>query len=77
MKNSDPSLLSCEICGQDIHNDCLINAVNKSLPQGSEGNVTLSKEEIKKILNPLNITGWHYICVNPAQLNVFHKMTRV
>ena len=62
VKNTDPSLLSCEICGQDAHNNCLIKAVNNSLPEGSEMNSILSKEEVLKFLNPLNIPGWHYIC---------------
>ena len=61
VKNADPSLLSCEICGQDAHNDCLISAVNNSLPQ-EDMRTTLSKEEVLKFFNPLNIPGWHYIC---------------
>ena len=62
VKNTDASLLSCEICGQDAHNDCLVNAVNNSLPDGSEKYSTLSKEELLKFLNPLNIPSWYYIC---------------
>ena len=62
-KNNQSMLLSCVICGQEIHHDCLI----KLLPPNTEGeNITkpcnLTKEQVKALINPCNIPGMIYVC---------------
>ena len=51
----DPSLLSCEKCGQEPHLECLI----QKLGVPAEG---LTQESVHKLLNPLDLNGWTYIC---------------
>ena len=63
VKNSDVSLLSCDICGQEIHHKCLIKLVENKVTEGKNISLaTLTKDQVIEMVNPLGIPGWAYIC---------------
>lgn len=57
VKNTDISLLSCSVCGQEFHHDCL-----SELLGSDESLDSMSKEDLMAKINPLQIPGWVYIC---------------
>ena len=59
IKNTDLSLLSCSICGQEVHYDCLLKAL--SIDGGSQADL-LTKADVLSKVNPLTIPGWYYVC---------------
>ena len=62
VKNSDPSFLCCAVCGQEMHYECLLNALSI---EGDSDVKSLTKADVLSKLNPLNIPGWYYVC-NPC-----------
>ena len=63
VKNNDVSLLSCDMCGQEIHHKCLEGMISKNVAENDNISIeTLTKNKLMKIVNPLGIPGWVYIC---------------
>ena len=56
IKNDDAPLLGCRICGQEVHRDCFMKYVSDDLKED------LTEEKMLKIINPLNIPGFYYVC---------------
>lgn len=52
----DKSYLQCELCGQSFHQPCLESLL------GDRFNEDMTKQDVQKILNPLNLNGLHYLC---------------
>ena len=52
----DKLLLQCELCGQNYHNACLKELL------GHKYHDDITKEEVHKLINPLNLVGFHYLC---------------
>ena len=60
-------LISCEICGQGCHNDCLaglLSIAQDDIP-------TISEQEIRNKLNPHSISGLHYLCGHCSQPGLY------
>ena len=69
VKNNDVSLLSCDICGQEIHRKCLNNIIGNKVTENDNISLgTLTKNQLMQIVNPLGIEGWVYIC-KPCRKN--------
>ena len=49
-------LLQCELCGQNFHEPCLEKLL------GEKYHDHLTREEVSLIINPLQLTGFHYLC---------------
>ena len=50
------SLLSCDICYQEAHRECLFTKLELNVSE------KYTKSDILSLLNPLNMQGFHYIC---------------
>ena len=50
-----PSLLPCELCGQDVHPECLASKLGLDI-------ANTPVEDIRKAVNPFDIHGWTYLC---------------
>ena len=63
VKNNDVSLLSCDMCGQEIHHKCLEGLIsNKGAEKDDISIENLTRDKLMQIVNPLGIPGWVYIC---------------
>ena len=58
VKLSEKSLLTCEICGQGSHNECILHKMNVS----EEDIDTFGPQEAAARLNPTGLPGVHYLC---------------
>ena len=52
----DSLLLQCELCGQNMHQPCLINLL------GDAYHENITHDEVLNILNPCKVKGFHYLC---------------
>ena len=50
---SEPSLLACELCGQEIHKKCFLTKL---------GLADIEGKDVFNLVNPLGIPGIHYFC---------------
>ena len=55
----DPPILPCENCGQETHLECLRNILGN--PE------KLTRDAVKKLVNPFNLPGWSYNCLHCKQ----------
>lgn len=56
VKNTDTMLLSCAICGQEVHHKCLLEKI------GTDSLENLTKEAVQNFVNPLGIPDMTYLC---------------
>lgn len=65
---NDTPLLTCRICSQGSHDECVRKHISDSTGQDlsddekSEKSRADTQKKVKSIINPLNIPGMHYIC---------------
>ena len=52
----EPSLLPCELCGQNIHKPCLINLL------GEKYHENITSADVKSLVNPFQLKSFHYLC---------------
>ena len=52
----EPLLLQCELCGQNIHTQCLKKLLGNKFYEG------ITPKEVKLLLNPFGLQGIHYLC---------------
>ena len=57
-KLKEVTILSCSLCGQAAHNDCIAQKMGMDREQLED----LRKEEAQIRINPLEIPGCHYLC---------------
>ena len=57
VKQSETSPLTCEICGQGSHNECILHKMNVS----EEEIDAFGLQEAAARLNPTRLTGVHYL----------------
>ena len=55
-KLGDKHLLACAICGQEAHQPCILNLIDKCT--GDD----VSAEDAKKLINPIALKNVHYLC---------------
>ena len=60
----EPLLLQCEVCGQNIHNECLQKLLGESYHEN------LTPEEVKLLFNPLGLQGFHYLCTSCSKATI-------
>ena len=58
-ETNDPPILPCENCGQETHLECLRNILGN--PEA------LTRDAVKKLVNPFNLPGWSYNCLHCKQ----------
>ena len=57
-KLKDPNLLNCKVCGQKAYHSCILDRLGIT----GEKRSTLTSSDVWKMLNPLGLTGLHYLC---------------
>ena len=65
VKNSDPALLSCVFCGQEVHHECLqklITSNRLSIEETAPKLEELNKNDVAAMINPFGLSGLTYIC---------------
>lgn len=63
VKLDEKPVLSCVMCGQGCHNECILPLLALT---GEEYN-GMTNEDVEKLLNPLELPGFFYICP-PCQI---------
>ena len=54
----DASLLTCAICGQGLHNSCVLSQLKT--PEADQAYFTLA--QVQALINPCHLLGIHYLC---------------
>ena len=65
VKIGDTPLLSCAICGQEIHKSCISTLLGDNIPM----------ENLEQIYNPHKLPGIFYICEPCADIKIPQKET--
>ena len=69
VKQSETSPLTCEICGQGSHNECILHKMNVS----EEEIDAFGPQEAAARLNPTRLPGVHYLCGACEFSTIQHK----
>ena len=56
VSKDEVSLLSCQRCGQGIHQECLMQIL------GDKYDSNMSQEDVMSVLNPMSFLGFYYLC---------------
>ena len=69
VSNNEAMLLSCVVCGQEVHKKCLSKLIN---PDGTVDSVLseMTSERIQGIINPLKIPGFVYVCTHCSKTHL-------
>lgn len=54
------SLLDCDRCGRGIHQECLLKHIKH--PAAGDNSAAITQVDIIKLVNPLSLPGWRYLC---------------
>ena len=65
----EPLLLKCELCGQNMHNKCLRKILGEKYYE------EITSEQVKSLLNPFGLKGFHYMCSSCSKANLLSAVT--
>ena len=65
----EPLLLKCELCGQNMHNKCLRKILGEKYCE------EITSEQVKSLLNPFGLKGFHYMCSSCSKANLLSAVT--